>query len=100
MIDWKFVKPDGLPIEAYAPAVMEFQGACYYTACNIGLYRTNDPKGGKWEYIGKPFDVGDPDLFVDDDGRVYLLRAFLQRRHFGDGTRPEEPVPVRPIGFR
>lgn len=72
MIDWKFVKPEGLPIEAYAPAVMVFDGALYYTACNIGLYRTTDPKGGKWESLGKPFDVGDPDLFADDDGRVYL----------------------------
>ena len=72
MIDWKFVKPEGLPIEAYAPAVMALDGALYYTACNIGLYKTTDPKGGKWEYIGKPFDVGDPDLFADDDGRVYL----------------------------
>jgi hypothetical protein len=72
LIEWKFVKPDGLPIEAYAPAVMALNGALYYTACNIGLYRTTDPKGGKWEYIGKPFDVGDPDLFADEDGRVYL----------------------------
>jgi len=72
MTDWKFVKPDGLPIEAYAPAVMELDGALYYTACNVGLYRSADPKRGKWEYIGKPFDVGDPDLFVDDDSRVYL----------------------------
>src|ERR1035441_7409706 len=40
MIDWKFVKPEGLPIEAYAPAVMAYNGALYYTACNIGLYWT------------------------------------------------------------
>jgi hypothetical protein len=72
MIDWKFVKPEGLDIEAYAPAVMDFDGALYYTACNIGLYKSADPKGGKWELIGKPFNVGDPDLFVDDDRRVYL----------------------------
>jgi xylan 1,4-beta-xylosidase len=72
LLDWSFVKPEGLPIEAYAPAVAEIGGALYYTACNIGLFRTTDPKGGKWESIGKPFDVGDPDLFVDDDGRVYL----------------------------
>jgi beta-xylosidase len=72
MIDCKFVKPDGPPIEAYAPAVMALDGALYYTACNVGLYRTTDPKGGKWEYIGEPFDVGDPDLFADEDGRVYL----------------------------
>ena len=72
LVDWKLIKPDGLPIEAYAPAVMAFDGALYYTACNIGLYRTSDPKGGKWESLGKPFDVGDPDLFADDDGKVYL----------------------------
>jgi xylan 1,4-beta-xylosidase len=72
MVDWKFVKPEGLPIEAYAPAVMAYNGALYYSACNIGLYWTKDPKAGKWEYIGKPFDVGDPDLFADDDGKVFL----------------------------
>lgn len=72
MVDWKFVKPEGLPIEAYAPAVMVLDGALYYTACNIGLYRTTDAKAGKWESLGKTFDVGDPDLFADDDGRVYL----------------------------
>ncbi len=72
MIDWEFVTPTGLPIEAYAPAVMAYDGALYYTANNIGLYMTKDPKGGKWEFIGKPFNVGDPALFADDDGRVYL----------------------------
>ncbi len=66
------MEPTGLPIEAYAPGVMAYEGALYYTACNIGLYKSADPKGGKWELIGKPFDVGDPDLFADDDGRVYL----------------------------
>ncbi len=72
MMDWKFVKPTGLPIEAYAPGVMVYDGALYYTACNIGLFKSKDPKAGNWESIGKPFDVGDPDLFADDDGRVYL----------------------------
>ncbi len=72
MMDWKFVKPEGLDIEAYAPAVMAYDGALYYSACNIGLYKSADPKGGKWELLGKPFNVGDPDLFVDDDNRVYL----------------------------
>jgi hypothetical protein len=72
MVEWTFIKPSGLPIEAYAPAVMAYDGALYYTACNIGLYKTKDPREGKWELVGKPFDVGDPDLFADDDGRVYL----------------------------
>jgi xylan 1,4-beta-xylosidase len=69
---WTFVKPEGLPIEAYAPAVMAFGGVLYYSACDIGLYRSANPKGGYWEHVGDPFKVGDPDLFADDDGRVYL----------------------------
>ena len=97
MIDWKFVKPEGLPIEAYAPAVMAFDGALYYTACNIGLYRTNDPKGGKWEYIDKPFDVGDPDLFADDDGRVYLYYG-LSYNGAISGMELDPKNQFRPIG--
>jgi hypothetical protein len=47
MVDWTFVTPTGLPIEAYAPAVMAYDGALYYSACNIGLYRSN-PKRWLW----------------------------------------------------
>ncbi len=97
MIDWKFVKPEGLPIEAYAPAVVAFDGAMYYTACNIGLYWTKDPKGGKWEYIGKPFDVGDPDLFADDDGRVYLYYG-LSYNGAISGMELDPKNQFRPIG--
>jgi xylan 1,4-beta-xylosidase len=49
LAEWTFVKPEGLPIEAYAPGIMAYQGALYYTACDIGLYKTSDPKSGKWE---------------------------------------------------
>ena len=72
LAEWTFIKPEGLPIEAYAPAVMVFGGVLYYSACDVGLYRSADPKSGKWEHVGDPFKVGDPDLFADDDGRVYL----------------------------
>ncbi len=72
LLDWTFVASSGLPIEAYAPAVMVYNNALYYTACNIGLYKTTDPKSGKWEFVSQTFNVGDPDLFADDDGRVYL----------------------------
>ncbi|WP_321473572.1 family 43 glycosylhydrolase [uncultured Paludibaculum sp.] len=72
LVDWKFVTSAGLPIEAYAPAVMVLDNALYYTACNIGLYKSTDPKSGKWEFVSQTFNVGDPDLFADDDGRVYL----------------------------
>src|SRR3954465_15272681 len=73
LVDWTLIVPQGLPIEAYAPAVMAHGGALYYTACDSGLFRSRDPKGGKWEHVGDPFKVGDPDLFADDDGKVYLF---------------------------
>ena len=72
LVDWTLIVPQGLPIEAYAPAVMAYGGALYYSACDVGLYRSRDPGGGKWEHVGDPFKAGDPDLFADDDGRVYL----------------------------
>jgi xylan 1,4-beta-xylosidase len=97
LIDWKFVKPDGLPIEAYAPAVMAFDGALYYSACNIGLYRSKDPKAGKWESLGKPFDVGDPDLFADDDGRVYLYYGLSYNGGIS-GMELDPKNQFRPIG--
>ena len=97
MVEWTFVKPEGLPIEAYAPAVMVYRGALYYTACNVGLYTTKDSKGGKWELIGKPFDVGDPDLFADDDGRVYLYYG-LSYNGAISGMELDPKNGFRPIG--
>ena len=86
--------PQGLPIEAYAPAVMAYGGALYYSACDIGLYRSRDPKGGKWEHVGDPFKVGDPDLFADDDGRVYLYYGLSY-----NGAIPGRSW-TRPAGFK
>jgi xylan 1,4-beta-xylosidase len=97
MVEWTFVKPSGLPIEAYAPAVMAYDGALYYTACNIGLYKTKDPKEGKWELVGKPFDVGDPDLFADDDGRVYLYYGLSYNGGIS-GMELDPKNQFRPVG--
>src|SRR5581483_9503633 len=54
LVDWALIVPQGLPIEAYAPAVMAYDGAIYYSACDVGLYRSRDPSGGKWEHVGDP----------------------------------------------
>lgn len=97
MVDWTFVKPEGLPIEAYAPAVMELNGALYYTACDIGLYRTADPKSGKWQFVSQTFKVGDPDLFADDDGRVYLYYG-LSYNGAISGMELDPKNEFRPIG--
>ncbi len=69
---WKFVEPQGLPIENYAPAVLVVGDALLYTAGASALYRTDDPKGGKWQQIADLGKYGDPALFQDQDGRIYL----------------------------
>jgi hypothetical protein len=97
MVDWTFVTPAGLPIEAYAPAVMALNDTLYYTACNIGLYKSTDPQSGKWEFVGKTFDVGDPDLFADDDGRVYLYYG-LSYNGAISGMELDPKNQFRPIG--
>jgi len=97
MAEWTFVTPYGLPIEAYAPAVMAYSGALYYTACDIGLYRTTNPKAGQWELINEAFKVGDPDLFADDDGRIYLYYG-LSHNGAISGMELDPKNGFRPLG--
>lgn len=82
-IKWKFVEPTGLPIEQYAPAVVDFKGKLYYQAAN-GLYSTDNPTLGKWDQVAtysRGFD--DPALFVDDNGRLYLFHGCSDKNPLG-----------------
>jgi hypothetical protein len=73
MMDWQFVAATGLPIEDYAPAVAVLNGNMIYTAFNTrALYSTDDPRAGAWHKIADLRGYPDPDLFVDDDGRLYV----------------------------
>ena len=40
----------------------------------LKIYKTADPKSGKWQIANPAFPIGmiDPDLFVDDDGRLFF----------------------------
>jgi xylan 1,4-beta-xylosidase len=71
--NWVLVVPTGLPIEDYAPTVVAMHDRLYFTAFNSkGIWSTDDPAKGDWK---KEADIGayaDPDLFLDDDGRLYL----------------------------
>jgi xylan 1,4-beta-xylosidase len=99
LVDWNFVKPadNVLPIEEYAPAVMAYDGELYYTAGNIGLFKTKDPKSGKWESLGRPFSVGDPALFADDDGKVYVYYGLAYNGAIS-GMELDPKNGFRPIG--
>jgi xylan 1,4-beta-xylosidase len=73
MIHWQFVTPSGLPLEDYAPTVAVVKGRMIFTAFNTpALFSTDDPLKGAWHKIADLKGYPDPDIFVDDDGRVYL----------------------------
>ena len=70
---WEFLKPTGLPLEDYAPTVDVLDGQMIFTAFGTpAIYSTADPAKGVWTKEADLKGYPDPDLFVDDDGRVYL----------------------------
>ncbi|HTR42204.1 MAG TPA: family 43 glycosylhydrolase [Pseudomonadales bacterium] len=70
---WTFVEGGQLPIEDYAPAPAVINGQLYYTAFNTrAIYCAEDPYSGKWIKVGDLNSYPDPDLFQDDDSRVYI----------------------------
>lgn len=78
MRDWTFVEPKNLQLGI--PSVAIIGDTFYYTSTyNPYLYATNDPKKGVWEQVAA-FDrlYGDADMFVDDDGKVYMYYGHSQ----------------------
>ena len=79
MRDWTFVNapnyPRGVPS---AVTDGETMYACAMNSRNV--FASIDPKSGVWEQVGT-FDsdrYGDADLFIDDDGRVYMYYGWAQ----------------------
>ncbi len=77
MVNWKNYRlPDNLPFYDYAPDVRVLGDYVYFCASNhdhpCSHYRTKDVLNGPYEEIPGDFDFWDPNLFVDDDGRVYF----------------------------
>ena len=75
--NWDLVKTDDLPLEDYAPTAVVMDGAIYFmasAAAPVKIYKTTDPKSGKWQIANAAFPIGmiDPDFFVDDDGRLFF----------------------------
>ena len=77
MANWKNYKlPENLPFYDYAPDVRVMGDYVYFCASShdypCSHFRTKDPLNGPYEEIKGDFDFWDPNLFVDDDGRVYF----------------------------
>lgn len=74
--DWTHMFSNMPLVKEWAPAVMVYDDYIYYLGFgNNKLYRTNDPINDKWELVegAELPGTGDPDFFIDNDGRVYFL---------------------------
>ena len=76
LIQWDLITTTDLPLEDYAPTAMVMNDMVYFMASSDHpvIYKTADPKSGKWQVVNPAFPIGmiDPCLFCNDDGRLYL----------------------------
>ena len=77
LISWEFIACTDLPVEDYAPAVVVMKDTLYFMASGaapVKIYKSSDPGSGKWQIATSTFPIGmtDPDLFLDEDGRLYF----------------------------
>ncbi len=77
MVNWEAHRlPENLPLYDYAPDVRVCGDYVYFCASKKGeicnYYRTKDIINGPYEEIPGTFDFWDPNLFFDDDGRVFF----------------------------
>ena len=74
--DWTHMFSKMPLVKEWAPAVMVYDDYIYYLGFgNNKLYRSNDPLNDKWELVegAELPGTGDPDFFIDNDGRVFFL---------------------------
>ena len=92
--------PDSLPLYDYAPDVRVMGGWVYFCASNreenCHRWRTKDILNGPYERIEGSFPFWDPNLFVDDDGRVYFYWGCSNVTPVW-GTELD-PVTMQPLG--
>lgn len=77
MVHWESHRlPENLPLYDYAPDARVCGDYVYFCASKKGeicnYYRTKDIIRGPYEEISGTFDFWDPNLFFDDDGKVYF----------------------------
>jgi xylan 1,4-beta-xylosidase len=75
LLHWSFVEAHGYPLEHYAPTALVMNGKVYLTSGDgtTKVYVTDDPESGNWTVAGDMgTGYGDPDLFLDDDGHLYM----------------------------
>lgn len=100
LVDWKWHENRNLDMYRYAPDVKQIGDKMIFCASDRGVkctfWSTEDPLSDKWEKVSEPFDFWDPDVFCDDDGRVYLYWGC----DCGQPIKAQEldPAKLTPIG--
>lgn len=76
LINWQWHENRSLDMYNYAPDVRQNGEYLYICASSRGtpsnIWRTKDPLSDNFEKVSSPFAFWDPNLFFDDNGRVYL----------------------------
>src|ERR1035437_6734826 len=79
LIHWDLITTKDLPLEDYAPTVVELKDTLYFMASKndppLKIYKTANPKSGNWKIANSnfPITMTDPDLFVDEEiGRAHV----------------------------
>jgi xylan 1,4-beta-xylosidase len=76
LINWDLITTQDLPLEDYAPTAVVIKDTIFFMASadKPVIYKTADPKSGKWQIANPAFPIGmiDPCLFLDEDGRLYF----------------------------
>ena len=77
MVDWILHPyPPNIPMYDYAPDVRVVGKYLYFAASKLSdecsFFRTIDPRQGFFEEIKGTFSFFDPNLFEDDDGKLYF----------------------------
>ena len=91
--------PDDLPLYDYAPDVRVIDGAVWFcTSRNSQIcdyYRTKDILNGPYEKVEGTFPFWDPNLFQDEDGRVYFYWGCANETPiYGVEVNPDTMKPI------
>lgn len=76
LVEWEYHSLKDVPVYDYAPDVRAIGEYLYFSASkrddNCSFFRTKDPINGEFEEIEGTFPFWDPNLFCDDDGKIYF----------------------------
>lgn len=76
LVDWKFKATPELPNYDYAPDVREVNGKIIFSASKRGegctFFACDDLLNKEFTPLSTIFEFWDPDIYQDDDGRIYF----------------------------